>query len=125
MQFCKIILQQSAPVSTRYHFFACLQELEKFKFVLEYQCSELRSMLDPKDREVAEKKQEVQVCGACRQFSLVAAQACHSPNPWKASTNVFWSECFLPMSKIHMHCKMALGRTQLALLYCVKWQVVW
>lgn len=37
------------------------QELEKFKFVLEYSLGELRAQLDPKDLELAEMRERVQV----------------------------------------------------------------
>lgn len=53
-----------------FHYFAA-QELEKFKFVLEYSLGEVRAQLEPKDAELADMRGRVQVslrlqggCGA-------------------------------------------------------------
>lgn len=42
-------------------FSATLQELEKFKFVLEYSIGELRGQLDPKAAELADMRDKVAV----------------------------------------------------------------
>jgi len=43
---------------------ASLQELEKFKFVLEYSIGELRGQLDPKAAELADMRDKVAVSGS-------------------------------------------------------------
>lgn len=43
--------------------FFLLQELEKFKFVLEYSIGELRGQLDPKDQALGGMREKVEVSG--------------------------------------------------------------
>lgn len=47
-----------------------MQELEKFKFVLEYKCSELRSQIEPKDSELADVKDKLQILQGEKQAIL-------------------------------------------------------
>jgi hypothetical protein len=50
-----------APTSYHiFHYFAA-QELEKFKFVLEYSLGEVRAQLEPKDAQLADMRGRVQV----------------------------------------------------------------
>merc|ERR550514_1664710 len=40
------------------------QELEKFKFVLDYRIKELKAQIDPKNDDIAEMKQQIQAMDA-------------------------------------------------------------
>ena len=42
-----------------------LQELEKFKFVLDYKIKELKKQIEPKEEQIADMKDQVKVCLAC------------------------------------------------------------
>ena len=42
------------------------QELEKFKFVLDYKIKELKKQIEPREEEIAEMKEQIKVRGARR-----------------------------------------------------------
>ncbi len=39
-----------------------MQELEKFKFVLDYKIKELKKQIEPKEEQITDMKDQVKVC---------------------------------------------------------------
>ena len=55
-----------------------VQELEKFKFVLDYKIKELKKQIEPKEEQIADMKDQVKVCAVLCCAVLCCAVLCHS-----------------------------------------------
>ena len=59
-----------------YHCCDCIQELEKFKFVLDYKIKELKKQIEPKEEQITDMKDQVKVRATLCYVALCCAVLC-------------------------------------------------
>jgi len=74
------------------------QELEKFKFVLDYKIKELKRQIEPREAELVHLKSQIQARARCRRPAAVLPPCCLTLMMW---------EPYVPCAMSHM-CHMCL-----------------